>query len=350
MSTLEINKIVAALLTVGVIAGFSAFLASIIMSPHALEKPVYTVAGAAVEEDAGEAAEAPAEDIAAMMASAEEAAGQAVAKKCTACHTFEQGGANKVGPNLWNTLGQPIADAEGFSYSEALSAMAGDSWTYESLNAFIKKPKDFAPGTKMSFAGLKKMEDRANLILYMRSMSDSPPALPEASAAEVSEEATAEAAEAEAPAEGAEAEAAADGAEEAAPADGAEAGAGGDAPGSEAVAMLASADEAAGQKAAKKCTACHTFEQGGAKKIGPNLWNVLDRPIAGVEGFKYSSALQGLSGESWTYENLDAFVMKPKDFAPGTKMSFPGVKKAEDRANLIMYMRSMSDSPAALPE
>jgi cytochrome c len=330
MSTLEINKMVAALLTTGIVAGFSAFLAGVIMHPHELEEPSYVVAGAVSEDEPADGAEgeAPASDMVAMLASADEAAGQKAAKKCTSCHTFEQGGANKVGPNLWNVVDRPIASVGGYGYSDALKGMAGDSWTYDSLNAYLKKPKDFAPGTKMTFAGLKKMEDRANLILYIRSMSDSPAPLPEASAG---------AAEEEAPAEGAEEEAAAEGAEPEAPAD-------------DMVAMLASADVAAGEKAAKKCAACHTFDQGGANKVGPNLWSVLDRPIASVEGYKYSDALKGMASDSWTYDSLDAFLKKPKDFAPGTKMTFAGLKKMEDRANLIVYMRYMSDSPVPLPE
>ena len=321
MSTLEINKMVAALLTVGVVAGFSAFLAGVIMHPYELAEPSYSVAGAVSEDEPAEGAEAdaPADGIAVMLASADEAAGGKVAKKCTSCHTFDQGGANKVGPNLWNTLEQPIADAEGFGYSDALKGKAGDTWTYDSLNAFIEKPKDFAPGTKMTFAGLKKTEDRANLILYMRSMSDSPAPLPEASAEAVSENEPAEGAEAEAPA-------------------------------NDLAAMMASAKEADGEKLAKKCAACHTFDKGGANKVGPNLWSVLDRPIASVGGYKYSDALTGMASDSWTYDSLNAFLEKPKDFAPGTKMTFAGLKKPEDRANLIVYMRYMSDSPPPLPE
>ncbi len=181
MSTLEINKMVAALLTTGIVAGFSAFLAGVIMHPPELEEPSYVVAGAVSEDEpaAGAEGDAPADDMAAMMASAEEAAGEKVAKKCSSCHTFDQGGANKIGPNLWNVVNRPIAGVGDFGYSDALTGMASDSWSYDSLNAFLKKPKDFAPGTKMSFAGLKKPEDRANLILYLRSQSDSPAPLPE---------------------------------------------------------------------------------------------------------------------------------------------------------------------------
>jgi len=115
-------------------------------------------------------------------------------------------------------------------------------------------------------------------------------------------------------------------------------------------ALLAAADPAAGAKGVKKCTACHSLDKGGKNKIGPNLWDLVDRPIASVAGFTYSPALLGKSGESWSYDNLDAFLAKPKDWAPGTKMSFAGIKKPERRADLIAHLRSLSDSPAALPE
>ncbi len=115
-------------------------------------------------------------------------------------------------------------------------------------------------------------------------------------------------------------------------------------------ALLAAADPAAGGKAVRKCTACHSLDKGGKNKIGPNLWDLVDRPIASVAGFAYSPALMGKSGETWSYDNLDAFLAKPKDWAPGTKMSFAGIKKPEQRADLIAHLRGLSDDPAALPE
>lgn len=113
-------------------------------------------------------------------------------------------------------------------------------------------------------------------------------------------------------------------------------------------ALLADADSGAGQKVSKKCTACHSFDKGGKNKVGPNLWDVVDRTVAGGEGYKFSGALAGLGGE-WTYDRLDAFLMKPKEFAAGTKMSFSGIRGAGDRANLIAYLRDLSDDPKPLP-
>ncbi len=178
MDSVEINKIFAAVLTAGVIASFSGFVSHMLVNPHELEKPAYLAAATVVEAPAGEEAETPAVDMSAMMASAEEAAGKKVAKKCTTCHTFDNGGANKIGPNLWNLVNRSIASAAGFKYSGALQGMADQTWTYDALNGFLTKPKDYAPGTKMSFGGLKKPGDRANLIAYLRSFSDSPAPLP----------------------------------------------------------------------------------------------------------------------------------------------------------------------------
>ena len=115
-------------------------------------------------------------------------------------------------------------------------------------------------------------------------------------------------------------------------------------------ALLAAADPAAGAKAVRRCTGCHTLDKGGKHRLGPNLWDLVDRPVASAEGYGYSAALKDKSGETWTYENLDAFLTRPKGWAPGTKMLFAGIRKPGQRADLIAHLRGLSDNPAALPE
>lgn len=112
--------------------------------------------------------------------------------------------------------------------------------------------------------------------------------------------------------------------------------------------LLAKADAGKGKKIARKCTACHDLKKGGKKKIGPALWGIVGAKIGGRGGFSYSKGLKAKGG-SWGYENLNAFVAKPKAFVRGTKMVFSGLKKGQERADLIAYLRSLSDSPAALP-
>lgn len=106
-------------------------------------------------------------------------------------------------------------------------------------------------------------------------------------------------------------------------------------------------DLAAGAKVFKKCASCHTADKGGPNRVGPNLWGVLDRPVAAHEGFKYSEAMLGHAGTSWSAEQLDAYLTKPKEVVPGTAMAFAGLPKAEDRHNLIAWLGSQSDSPVA---
>jgi cytochrome c len=363
---------------------------------HAAVAAVHEDAEPAEEETAGEAGEGEAgegeADFATLLASADAAAGEKVFSKCKSCHSVEQGGKNKVGPNLWSVVGRPKASADGFAYSDALGGLGGE-WGYEDLAAFLASPKEYAPGNKMTFAGLKKIDARAAVIAYLRENGENPPPLPtpepkaeesaEAAPAEEEEPKAEESAEA-APAEeepkaeeSAEAAPAEEAAKEepkeepkaeesaeaasteeepketaAAPAEEsakdepkeAEAAAGGGG----LSALLAAADPAAGEKVFKKCKACHTTEQGGKNRVGPNLWNVVGGPKAHAEGFAYSDAVSGLGGE-WTYEDLDAYLTKPTDFAPGTKMSFGGLKKPEDRASVISYLRTLSDSPKPLP-
>lgn len=117
--------------------------------------------------------------------------------------------------------------------------------------------------------------------------------------------------------------------------------------------LLASADAKAGETVFKKCQACHDATKGGPNKVGPNLFGVVDRPIASHEGFAYSSAMKDFSkgsSEKWTFDHLNHFLMAPKKYVAGTAMGFAGLPKDTDRANVILYLHTLADSPVPLPD
>lgn len=115
--------------------------------------------------------------------------------------------------------------------------------------------------------------------------------------------------------------------------------------------LLASADLSAGERTARRCVACHTFNQGGANGTGPNLWGVMGRAVAEVAGFNYSSAMNayGSGGTSWQFENMYDYLENPRGYVPGTSMSFAGLRDAQERINIIAYMRAQDDEPLPLP-
>jgi cytochrome c len=116
------------------------------------------------------------------------------------------------------------------------------------------------------------------------------------------------------------------------------------------VSLIAKADVAAGKSKANECSACHSFNKGEPDKIGPNLYNVVNSLSAHDASFSYSDALKALDKKRWTYDALDNFLFSPADYVPGTKMPYAGIKGAQDRANVIAYLRSLSDHPAPLPK
>ena len=113
--------------------------------------------------------------------------------------------------------------------------------------------------------------------------------------------------------------------------------------------LLAKADAGKGGQFAKVCQTCHNLEKGGAAKIGPPLWGVVGRPIASIAGFPYSESLKGVGG-NWTYEALNVMVSNPKKEALGTKMTFPGEKDPQKRADILAYLQTLSDSPVPFPK
>lgn len=188
MDSFELNKLIGAFLGVVFIVFSVSLISEAIFDSPAPETPGYAIV-VTEDEDAGAGAEQPAQEtVLPLLASADPSAGESVFRRCQACHTTEEGGANKVGPNLWNTVGNSVAHHEDFSYSAALRefSQGGEvTWTYENLDAFLLNPKGLVPGTAMSFAGLRNVQDRANVIAYLRTLSNDPEPLPAEEPAQV---------------------------------------------------------------------------------------------------------------------------------------------------------------------
>jgi cytochrome c len=341
MSSLEMNKIAGAILVAGLVAMVTGFVAHELVNP---ERQGGESAGTGTET-AGAASTAPAapaaiEPVSPLLAKADVAAGQETAKKCMSCHDFTKGGPNKIGPNLWGIVGSHPAEVANYAFSDAMKGRASTNWTYEDLNDFLVSPKKDIPGTKMTFPGLPKPQDRANVIAWLRTLADQPAPLPSDADIAAAQKA-AEAAKAAPAAPAASTQPAA--ATTTAPAASATVAA---APIAE---RLKAADPAKGELISKKCMSCHDFAKGGPNKVGPNLWGIVGAHPAEVANYSFSTAMQARKDKIWTYDELDAFLASPKTDVTGTKMTFPGLPKPEDRADLIAWLRQQSDSPVPLP-
>jgi cytochrome c len=178
MNSFELNKILGAILGSCLTLLLLNIGASAVFAPVKPQKPGYAIAA----KEAGDAGQAgaskePEQPIEALMASASADKGGATAKQCQACHTFEKGGPNRVGPNLWNVVNRPKASEAGFNYSAAMKAKGGN-WSYDDLSKFLANPRGFVPGTNMTFAGLSRDGQRADVIAFLRQHADSPAPLP----------------------------------------------------------------------------------------------------------------------------------------------------------------------------
>lgn len=186
MDSFELNKILGAILGTLLFVMGLGFLAEAIYHPIEGRGPGYALASAAPAGEGGEdAGPVQVADIGTLLASADPAAGEAAARKCTGCHNFAQGAGNKQGPELYGVVGRLEGGHPDFAYSDVLleHKANGDLWTYDNLNAFLTSPKGYAPGTKMSFPGIKDDKERANVIAYLSTLSPSPVPFPAPAAA-----------------------------------------------------------------------------------------------------------------------------------------------------------------------
>ncbi len=177
MDSLKYNKIAAGVLCAGLLIMLFSKIGNILISPTKLSKNAYPIQ---VDKTLAQSSKVDSktlvEPILALLSGANLEAGEKIAKKCTACHSFNSGGGNRVGPNLYNIVNKIIGQAD-FGYSKAFKSLKGQ-WSYEELNKFLYKPNQYVKGTKMNFVGLKKVNDRANLVAWLRAQSDTPEPLP----------------------------------------------------------------------------------------------------------------------------------------------------------------------------
>ena len=214
------------------------------------------------------------------MAAGDAVKGKKIAKKCKACHTVARGGKNRLGPNLFDILGKPAGKVKGYKYSKALSA-SGIVWDEHTFTDFVAKPRKVVKGTKMSFRGIKKATQRADLLAYFITLKNA------------------------------------------------------------ATAQATVGTVAGGKIVAKKhCIVCHTFEKGGKIVYGPNLFGMYGKPAGAIKGYPYSKALLK-SGLIWNDKNLVGFLANPEQFLKGTKARFPGLETAKQKADILAYMKTL---------
>ncbi len=313
---MEFTKVCSAVLTAGIAFVALGIVSDNLSHPHLLKESVLKIKGAEATATPTAAAPAALPPISVLLAKADPAAGEAFTHKiCIACHNFNPGQGNKVGPLLYGVVGREKASYAGYTYSSALKGKGG-KWTFADLNEWLHKPSAFAPGTKMAYAGIENNQMRANVIDYLRTLSPSPEPLPPVTAADTATPAPAAAsAPAEPPLE----------------------------------TLLASADPARGQAYTKKiCIACHNFAEGAGNKVGPDLYGVVGRDKGSYPGYTYSAAMKAKGGK-WTFADLNTWLTKPSAFIHGTKMAYAGQENPQLRADVIDYLRTLSHTPEPLP-
>ena len=243
------------------------------------------------------------------LAAADPEAGWRFAQRCAGCHSLAIDGPGpggpQLGPPLAGIVDASIAAVAGFDYSAALIEVGatGATWSATLLDAFLASPSNMIPGTAMAFSGIANGDDRADVIAFLLDLAaQREAAVPEAAARDFAD-------------------------------------------------RVAEADPARGETlAATSCGACHNFGEGEPATVGPNLFDIVGRPVGDAEGFAYSPALQAINGRGtiWTYDALDAFLGNPALAIPGTRMGFSGIRNVDDRAAIVAYLRQLSTDPFPL--
>ncbi len=324
---LLLNKVMAGFLTAGIVLWGANRIASSLIHGEAPDKTAINITG--MQTAVSPVAAAGLASIIPLIGAADVAKGLAfVQQQCSSCHTLNQGGAAGVGPALYGVVGGPMFGGN-FGYSAAVKAKAKGNWNYDNMNAWLADPQGYAPGTQMSYPGIKNTQTRADAVAYLRTLSASPLALP--TPAEV------KAASAPAPATATTGSAPPSGP---APAAGA--------PNIDN--LFAAADISKGQAlVAQQCEACHNLQKGGGASVGPDLYGIVGAKMFAQPGFSYSDAVKAKAGGIWTAETLSAWLKDPMGYAPGTMMAYPGIKGDQTRADVIAYLNKNSDTPIKLP-
>ena len=327
MDSFTLNKIAGAVLGTCLVGMGIKLVTESVYEPGPPAKPGFALPNPKSEGAGGEVAKAPeVAPIAVRLAKADPKRGEADAKVCSACHNFQEGAGAKIGPGLYGVVDRPKGQAPSFDYSAGMKNKGGN-WTYADLDQFITKPSAYVQGTKMGYPGEEDADKRADIISWLRTLAKTPAPLPQVSEADKT---TAAAGSEAKPAE--------------------DAKTAGDHASGEAdfLKLVGSADPKKGQASAQVCSACHNLKKGGGALIGPALWNVVDRQKGSVAGYDYSDGLKKKGGD-WSVDDLNAWLTNPAAYIPGTKMGYPGEADAKKRAEIIAFLRTLSDHPVALP-
>jgi cytochrome c len=322
---LLMNKIMAGLLTAGLVFWVANRIAGIVVPDDAPKTPAIKIAGMVTASAPGAAAAPTLASIIPLIATADVQKGMAfVQQQCSACHSVTSGGAAGVGPNLYGVIGGPMFAGAGFAYSDAVKAKAKGNWNYDNMNAWLADPQGYAPGTAMSYSGIKNTQTRADVVAYLRSLSTSPLALPTPAEVKAASATVATAAAAPTP--------------------------GGPPAEPDMNTLFASADPAKGEAVvSQQCSACHSLNKGGAAGVGPNIYGIVGAKMFAQAGFSYSDAAKTKATGTWTPAVISDWLKDPNGFAPGTAMSYAGIKNDQTRADVIAYLNKNSDAPVKLP-